>query len=138
MDTFLRTYQKLTAGNLQELANLYTEDIRFIDPVHEIKGLNRLTEYFANLYSSIGRIGFQFSHQVRQGAEGYVQWQMTFTHPRLKKGREIVVPGASYLHFTGEDKVNLHQDYFDLGAMLYEHLPMLGGIISTIKRRLSS
>jgi len=138
MDKFLETYRNLTAENLTELGNLYTEDIRFIDPVHEIKGLLRLTEYFSNLYNSIGSIGFHFSHQLRQGAEGYVQWQMTLTHTRLNSGREITVPGASYLRFVDTDKVCLHRDYFDLGAMIYERIPILGGFISSIKKRLSS
>ena len=138
MKMFLETYQKLNADNLSELGNLYTEDIRFIDPAHEIRGLVRLTEYFEKLYLNIGSITFNFSDQLRQGTEGYVQWQMSLTHPRLKKGKVVVVPGATYLRFVDSGKVCLHRDYFDLGAMLYEQLPVLGGIISAIKRRLGS
>jgi hypothetical protein len=68
--------------------------------------------------------------------EGYVQWQMNFSHPRLKGGKTIVVDGASYLRFNEAGKVSYHRDYFDLGAMLYEQLPLLGRIIVAVKRRL--
>ncbi len=33
------------------------------------------------------------------------------------------------------DKVYRHRDYFDAGAMLYEHLPVLGRVVSWLKRR---
>lgn len=138
MDQFLETYQSLNRANLDLLGSLYTEDIRFIDPVHEVEGLIRLTEYFSSLYQNIDSIHFHFNHQLRQGSEGYVQWQMTFSHPRLKRGQDITVPGASYLNFVDSGKVCLHRDYFDLGVMLYEQLPVLGTIVSTIKRRLTS
>ncbi|HGP4674712.1 TPA: nuclear transport factor 2 family protein, partial [Vibrio cholerae O1] len=39
------------------------------------------------------------------------------------------------LHFA-EGKVTYHRDYFDMGEMLYEQLPVLGQVIRAIKRRL--
>jgi hypothetical protein len=33
--------------------------------------------------------------------------------------------------------VYLHRDYFDAGALLYEHLPVLGTLIGWLKRRLA-
>lgn len=138
LEKFLNTYNMLNANNLQLLADIYAEDIRFIDPAHEIKTLARLTDYFANLYSNISSIEFQFNHHMRVAEEGYVQWQMNFSHARLKSGKTIVVDGASYLRFNETDKVFYHRDYFDLGAMLYEQLPLLGRIIIAVKRRLGT
>jgi hypothetical protein len=136
LEKFLNTYNELNAKNLQLLADIYAEDIRFIDPAHEIRTLARLTEYFAHLYSNVSSIQFQFTHHLRVAEEGYVQWQMNFSHPRLKGGKTIVVDGASYLRFNEAGKVSYHRDYFDLGAMLYEQLPLLGRIIVAVKRRL--
>jgi ketosteroid isomerase-like protein len=138
LEKFLNTYNTLNANNLQLLADIYAEDIRFIDPAHEIRTLARLTVYFANLYSNISSIQFQFNHHLRVAEEGYVQWQMAFCHPRLKGGKDIVVDGASYLRFNDTGKVFYHRDYFDLGAMLYEQLPLLGRIIIAVKSRLGS
>jgi hypothetical protein len=33
--------------------------------------------------------------------------------------------------------VYLHHDYFDAGALLYEHVPILGGVIGWLKGRLA-
>jgi len=37
----------------------------------------------------------------------------------------------SHLKFA-DGKVISHRDYFDLGEMLYEHIPLLGGVIKSI------
>ncbi|MCF8069109.1 MAG: nuclear transport factor 2 family protein [Desulfobacterales bacterium] len=138
MENFLNIYRKLNAENLDLLATVYADDIRFVDPAHEIVGLDHLHRYFDSLYQNIKSIDFRFNHHIQSGRNGYVQWEMTFSHPRLKGGSNISVPGASYIQFNGSNKVNFHRDYFDLGAMLYEQLPVLGRIITIVKRRLGS
>lgn len=138
MKHFLDTFQKLDAGNLDLLTEIYAADIRFIDPAHEIRGLDRLTDYFAALYKNVTAIRFDFHHALSSGNEAWVQWEMAFSHPRIKRGKTVTVSGASHLEFDAAGKVFLHRDYFDLGAMLYEHLPLLGGVITALKRRLGS
>ena len=138
MQTFLDTYQSLTVDSLDRLASIYTEDIIFIDPAHQIHGLDRLTAYFAALYRNINTINFTFHRHLQTGDEGFVQWEMSFSHPRLNAGRIITVPGISCLRFNEEGKVSYHRDYFDLGAMIYENLPLVGRILTAVKRRLGS
>ena len=59
---------------------------------------------------------------------------MLLQHPKLNSGKIFSVPGVSIIRY--EDKIYSHRDYFDLGAMLYEQLPLLGGLIRMIKRKL--
>lgn len=138
MERFLKTYQELTHYNLHRLAEIYSDEIHFIDPAHEIRGLERLSSYFAGLYREVHSISFQFNHPLKVDNEAYLQWMMSLQHRRLKGGRMVFVPGASYLRFADNGKVFHHRDYFDLGAMLYEQLPLLGTMIRALKRRLSS
>jgi hypothetical protein len=136
MENFLTTYKLLNAGNLELLDTIYSDHIRFVDPAHEIVGLARLKEYFAGLYANVTSIEFDFVREIRLGDEGYVQWRMTFSHRRLKGGRPINVEGASYVQFDITNKVYFHRDYFDLGAMLYEQLPVVGPVVAALKRRI--
>jgi hypothetical protein len=57
---------------------------------------------------------------------------MYLRHKRINGRREIQVEGISHLYIDC-GKVNYHRDYFDAGQMLYENLPLLGGIIRKIK-----
>ena len=136
LERFLKTYQQLDKHNLDLLDAIYSADIVFTDPAHSISGLTELKSYFAALYQSAIAVEFAFAHVVETQKEACIQWDMTVKHPRLKGGTPITVAGASFIRFGENGMVNLHRDYFDLGAMLYEHLPLLGKIITTIKRRL--
>jgi hypothetical protein len=54
-------------------------------------------------------------------------------HARLRPGELLSLPGASVIKF--EERIHYHRDYFDVGAMLYERLPVVGGLIRSIKAR---
>lgn len=136
LDKFLDTYTKLNKDNLELLMEIYADDIVFIDPAHKIEGLNNLHQYFKTLYQNVTSIDFSFTSELKKDNEAYVQWEMRFTHPKLKNGKALTVPGITYLRSNTEGKVSYHHDFFDLGSMLYEHIPLLGRIVKGIKRRI--
>ena len=136
MEKFLQMYKELSLENLHLLQDVYSSDIQFIDPAHEISGLKHLTDYFSALYQNVNSIDFEFKDVVRQDSSCYLQWDMAFRHKSFAGGRTIVVSGTTFLKINDNDKVCYHRDYFDLGAMLYEHLPLLGRLLTTIKARL--
>lgn len=141
MSEFLREYARrfatLNKHNLDRLGELYSDDIAFADPLQQVHGLAQLRKYFAELYANVRDLQFEFHafDQVREG-KGYLRWTMTFSHPHLKHGEPIMVPGCSHLLWT-EDKVFQHRDFFDAGALLYEHLPVMGRMIRWLKGRLA-
>jgi hypothetical protein len=136
MEKFLRMYQSLSADNLHTLKSVYSDDVRFIDPTHEIHGIENLTAYFSALYKNINSIHFSFGEPMVVDNRRYVSWEMTFRHRRLAGGKPITVDGVTYLEFNEQGRIYHHRDYFDLGAMLYEHVPLLGRIVSAIKKGL--
>lgn len=140
MSDFLRqfatTFAELNHTNLHRLGEIYSEDALFRDPLHEVSGLNAMHRYFEEMYANVSELRFDFHafDQVRDG-EGYLRWTMSYRHPRLRKGELIRIEGCSHLLWKG--KVHQHRDYFDAGALLYEHLPLLGPAIRWLKRRLA-
>lgn len=140
MSDFLRQFAHgfatLDKNNLERLGELYSDDVLFSDPLHEVRGLADMQAYFAELYANISELRFDFYgfDEVHAG-EGYLRWTMSYRHPRLAKGRLIRVEGCS--HLLWHSKVYRHRDYFDAGNLLYEHLPLLGSAIRWLKRRLA-
>ena len=59
---------------------------------------------------------------------------MLLQHPKLNRGKKFTVPGISAIHYG--NKIYSRRDYFDLGVMLYERLPLIGWLILIIKRNL--
>lgn len=136
MDRFLEMYQNLNKDNLHTLKDVYRDDIEFIDPAHRITGIDHLTDYFSALYKNVDTVQFTFSDPLMAEGSGYVRWEMNFSHKRLAGGRPISVPGATYLQFDENGMVYHHRDFFDLGAMIYEQVPLLGRVVTMIKRGL--
>lgn len=133
---FTERFAGLDASNLDRLGELYSDDILFRDPLHEVRGLPAVRGYFGELYANVSELRFAF-HGFDQSAEGegYLRWTMSYRHPRLRGGALIEVEGCSHLRWR--DKVYQHRDYFDAGALLYEHLPILGRVIAWLKGRLA-
>ncbi|MGO2414748.1 MULTISPECIES: nuclear transport factor 2 family protein [Cobetia] len=139
-----RLYEKLDKTSTELLKSVYATDITFRDPLHEVQGIRALNAYFAELYANVDSIEFAF-HQplgpLNSGDEGHesglawLSWTMTYRHPRLNRGLDITVEGASRLEFH-EGHVIHHRDFFDAGELLYEQLPVLRNVIGLLKRRL--
>ena len=138
MKDFLDVYQNLNRDNLHTLAGVYTRDIHFVDPAHEIKGLESLTSYFESMYQDVQSIEFVYRHTHVLKSEAYVQWDMTFAHRKLAGANPINLSGITFLQFNDDGMIFFHQDYFDLGAMIYEHIPLLGRVVNYIKGSLKT
>jgi len=133
VERFKQTYNRLNAQSLGLLNELYSHDVVFQDPFRRLSGLPALTEYFAELYRHVELSSFVFEDEVVQGNSAMLTWTMSLKHPRLNGGDVVTVPGSTHIRFR--DKVTYHRDYFDGGAMLYEHLPLIGLVIRMIKER---
>lgn len=137
-DALLAVFNRLHADNLQLLDDVYAPDVRFLDPAHELQGLPAVKRYFAGLYANVTECAFTVESRLRGAEESVLMWTMHLRHARLSGGARIALPGASHLrHGAGADaRVHYHRDYFDLGALVYERVPVLGPVVRSLKRRL--
>lgn len=135
LDKFLSVYTDLSLESLDRLSEIYHSDIEFIDPAHRLSGLDELMTYFQALYQNVSHCYFDIDSHDQIGQRAYVVWTMLLSHPKLNKGQEVRVQGVTKIEFA-DGKVISHHDYFDLGAMLYEQLPLVGRCVSWIKGRL--
>ena len=140
LEAFCAFFNKLDKSCTNKLYEFYTPDVVFQDPMHRIVGAEALERYFATLYSNVTACRFDFHERQRSGREAFAAWTLHLAHPRLAGGREYAVEGCSHLTFAEDDsgRVARHRDYFDAGALLYERLPLLGGAIRLLKRRLDA
>lgn len=132
LETFRALFNELDKGNLNKLSRVYSEDIRFQDPLGTVHGLDELTRYFAGAYANVIACRFEFGDAVVQGGVAALPWVMHLRHKRIRKGREVQVQGMSHIEIR-DGMVCYHRDYFDAGEMLYENLPVVGGLIRWIK-----
>lgn len=134
LDRFKETFRDLTKADWSQLDKIYADNIIFKDPVHEIKGLVAVEDYFANICTDLLECRFEYLDQVASDNTAYLKWVMHFKHPRL--GSDIIdVRGVSHIRWN--QKIEYQEDFYDMGAMLYERLPVVGGVTRWLKLRLA-
>lgn len=134
---FSQFYTTLDTARLVDLSDVYHRDIHFIDPVGEHQGLRSLEAYFQLLLSNLSTCSFTLTDIQHHDQQASVCWRMTYAHPRLRRGAVLSLEGISLLRFA-EQRIIYQRDYYDMGAMLYEHIPLLGGVVLKLKKRLQS
>lgn len=131
----LKYYDEFSDVNIDKLGELYHEEVTFYDPIHQVHGLEDLQDYFKHTMENVEECHFAFTDYAQNDDLLFVNWQMRLRHPKLADGQEIVVPGVSHIEFR-DDKIIMQRDYYDLGAMIYEHVTLLGYVIGKVKARM--
>ncbi|GBU14414.1 transcriptional regulator [Enterobacterales bacterium] len=130
-------YRHLDNSQLPQLSRIYHPNIVFIDPVGQHNGVDALEEYFRQLLKTVNYCRFDIQQSQRNGNEATLVWRMDYAHPKLNKGQNLSLDGISHLRLA-DDLILYQRDYYDLGAMLYEHVPLLGTAVRALKARLKS
>lgn len=128
-------YQQLETSRLSMLADIYHPQIRLCDPIGEHQGLAVVEGYFAALLKNMRYCRFEVTLTREFDADALLLWRMEYAHPALQGGAHQTLEGSSYLQLR-DGKVFFQRDYYDMGAMLYEKLPLLGTIVRRVKKRL--
>lgn len=136
LTNFLSVYQKLSLDNLSLLNDIYHNKVTFIDPIQQVEGILDLTHYFEHLYQNLSFCHFDIDEVLLDDHKAAIYWTMSYQHKKLNANNTVYVQGHSLIKML-DDKVIYHRDYVDLGAMLYEQIPLVGKVIKAIKKRAS-
>jgi hypothetical protein len=133
---FKNFYQNFNLDMIDHLDEIYAHDVTFVDPLHTIKGVQELKSYFSSTCKNLTECRFEFKNQIVGDGHASFQWTMHYRHPSIKKNKLLTLDGASFISF--DERIVSHIDFYDMGAMLYEHVPFLGGTIRAIKSRIGT
>ncbi len=136
-ERFTALYTTLDLDALERLPGVYHSRVTFADPVAVHQGILALDDYFRRLLKGCTECSFQIRGQHFGASEGWVNWTMTFANPRLNGGEPIDVDGSSVLEIR-DDRISYQRDYYDMGAMIYEQIPVLGRVIRHIRGRMAA
>jgi limonene-1,2-epoxide hydrolase len=130
---FKEYFTELNLDDTSVLNEIYSDNIVFTDPIHEICGIEKLNKYFNKLNDNLIEGSFQFADESTVDNKAYLSWVMNLKLKRPNKN--VKASGISVL--TIEEKIINQRDYFDAGELFYENIPVLGGIIRFLKRKIA-
>jgi len=130
------TFDTVRSDSLNLLDDLYADEITFEDPLGKFEGLDAFKVYMSAMYQYVEDIQWTYTDEVIQGDTHALYWTMTLKTRGLNKGKPFSVDGTSLLKFGTDNKVIYHRDYFDMGAYVYERVPVVRWFVKLVKKRL--
>ncbi len=137
LERFKRVFGRFERDQIGEAVDAaYAETLFFNDTLKTIETRARLREYLIETAKRVENCQVEVLDVVRYGEDFYVRWKMMIAARRMNGGLPTFSFGISHLRFDASGQVVLHQDYWDAASGLFQHLPIIGGLLRWIKRRL--
>ena len=134
VENFCLYYKEFNQDSIAGLDSIYDQKAVFEDPIGKVEGLNDLKRHFSKMMSNVSYCRFAITDVVANDGQAFITWTMSFAHPKLNGHKKITVNGVSEIKF--DERITYHRDYFDVGSMFYEQVPILKTIIQALKKRL--
>jgi limonene-1,2-epoxide hydrolase len=119
----------------ENTAKVYAKDAYLNDTLVTHHGSGEIMAYFLETADTMTHYEVTIDDIASSGAEHYVRWTMVFTAPGLNGGKPVESCGVSHVRVNRSGKVVMHQDFWDAGTNIYGQIPVVGGVIESIRRR---
>jgi len=129
-------FRDLNKNTMSIVEDFYAPDATLVDPLGEIQGAKRIRAYYAYQYNNVLEISWDMEPEIVSGDQRVLFWKMNLRTKNLNGGEPFSVPGSSRFRLDPQGKVLFHQDYFDVGAFVYERVPVLKNVIFYLKSKL--
>lgn len=116
-------------------AKVYAPDAYLNDTLVTHHGPEEIMTYFHATADTMTSYEVTINDTASSGNEHYVRWTMVFSAPKLNGGKPVESVGMSHIRLNADGKVVMHQDFWDSGTNIYGQIPVLGGVIESIRRR---
>lgn len=134
---FANLYDHLDDNNVAtEATKTYAESIYFNDTLVTIENRDDLIQYLEQTQKQVESMSLEVIKVFDQGEDVLVQWKMQTLFTIMGKRTNVKSIGISHLRFNKDGKIILHQDYWDSTNGFFQHIPVIGGLISWVKNRL--
>lgn len=133
VDLFASRFAVIGPQLAENVGELYSDDIRFRDPITEVRGLAALQKYLAHFADVSNGARFRITDTVVQPGDAVIFWTMVMPGDDGEPGREF--QGLS--HIKVRDRIYEERDYFDMGDAVYDHVPVLNWFTALVKSRLA-
>jgi len=131
---FIDLYDHLENGSIDKrITETYAEKFYFNDTLVTLHDRGQLIRYFKHTQKNLDAIEFKVLGILDDGNDSYIRWLMKVRFSTMGQTIDSQSIGITHLRFDAENKIIVHQDYWDSTQGLYQHLPVIGGLLRWIK-----
>lgn len=132
-------FESMSAASVIHIGSYYADDAHFKDPFNDVRGVPAIRRVFSHMFDQVDVPRFVVTARMA-GANGgaMLVWEFHFRARLGRREQAHVIHGASHLSFDAAGKVTMHRDYWDAAEELYGKLPVLGGLMRALARKLAA
>ena len=123
-------------GRNTKAVDLYSDRFYYNDTLHTFRNQSELIPYLDNLAGKLDDSSVTINDVFISGNNLYMKWNMYMEMTVLGKKVSSTSIGLSQFQFNQQRKIVLHQDFWDSTEGLFRHMPVLGGLLSSIINRI--
>ena len=120
--SYINLFSNLSPENINEFDNLISQDIIFVDPFNNIKGVNAFKNIFYHMFENVTDPKFLIVDYSISKKRVYLKWKMTFFAFKSLQ----TIEGMSELLLNDVGKIVSHVDYWDSLNGLFIKIPFIG------------
>jgi steroid delta-isomerase len=133
-DAYKRYLETLSPLSLSELDSYVTPDVKFADPFNDVHGVGAMRHIFDDMFRTVSNIEFKADCMGVDRSTALMAW--TFLGDL--KGRSFMLNGMSRITFDASGRVTAHIDHWDSATQFYMRLPVIGWLLSIVRRRVAA
>lgn len=126
-------FESLNPHELGKIDQLFSEDALFRDPFNRVRGRAAIRRIFEHLLAEHPQARFEVTEIADNGDSCYLRWLF-----RPDPQRPLCIEGVSRVRFDAQGRACEHLDYWDSNSELFARLPLLGGLVRWLLRRLQT
>lgn len=114
----------------------YAASIYFNDTLVTLTDRRSLVAYLLESSERTNYVRTRILDVARSSEDFYVRWQLQMSFDVMGNERRSNTVGMTHLRFNEQGKIILHQDFWDSAGGFYQTLPVVGRIISWVRKGL--
>ncbi|MDB6076825.1 MAG: hypothetical protein JWO82_572 [Akkermansiaceae bacterium] len=138
IERFTRFLQNVNKADYirENTSKVYAPDAFLNDTLATHHGAAEIEAYFLKTAESLQEYNVTIDDVARSGSDHYIRWTMVLTAKALSGGTPVHSTGISQVRLNSAGQVVMHQDFWDSGENFFGKLPVAGGVIGFIRKRL--
>jgi hypothetical protein len=136
-------FENMKQENLAQLGHFYAKDAQFKDPFNDVVGVKRMEDIFLHMFHTLKDPKFVVHDAVANEKQAFLTWDFYFELEQMSSKGRLLIKGASHLIWSFDEEakewmITTHRDYWDAAEELYEKLPLIGGIMRWLKKKMAT
>ena len=125
-------------GSAEVASELYSENIHFSDALILTRDKQVIVKHFSDLEEAGNQVRVTMHQKLISGNDVFLVWSMEARFTPIRAERISDSLGVTHLRFDENGRVILHQDFWDSTEGFFRHIPVLGSVVNSVRRRVAN